>query len=74
MQHTSYADHVSVVSPGEFHSAVACVSVELTVYNPWVSTPASIAGPNPQNSAFVHTLYSHLCVLYDPLSMRLLTF
>lgn len=31
IQPTSYADHVPVVSSGEFRSAVACVSVEITV-------------------------------------------
>ena len=50
IQRTSYADHVSVVSPGEFQSAVACVSVELTAYSTLVSAPVGIVRPNPENS------------------------
>ena len=56
IQTYSYADHVSVVSPGEFQSAVACVSVELTVYSTLGSAPVRIARPNPQNSALVLAL------------------
>ena len=56
IQPTSYADHVPVVSPDEFRSAVACVSVEIIVLRPLVSAPVRIARPNSENSALVLTL------------------
>ena len=68
-QLTGYADYVSVVSPREFRSAVAWISVELTVYSPLVSAPVASPGVT-QKILLLSSHCTRICVFYAIPSTR----